>query len=99
MLLQLKPGWNGQVDLPIVKKLLIIDYSLLIKDVFPWGEELSEGIDHKIFCESFFAQPDLFLRLRPGHENIAIEKISNAGIYFKKTISKSWYQKIQRFCS
>src|SRR6266404_6685759 len=78
MLLQLKPGWNGQVDLPIVKKLLIIDYSLLIKDIFPWGEELSEGIDHKKFCESFLAQPDLFLRLRPGYENITIEKLSKA---------------------
>ena len=81
---QLKPGWNKQIDLPVRSKLLIINSSLLIADVFPWKNELSEGIDHDKFCESFFAQPDLFLRLRPGYEDMAKKKLRDAGFDFKE---------------
>src|SRR6266404_7954861 len=35
---ELRPEWNDQINLPTDKKLLIINYSLLIKDIFPWGE-------------------------------------------------------------
>jgi 16S rRNA (cytosine967-C5)-methyltransferase len=84
ILQQLKPEWNEHVDLPVVKKLLIINYSLLIKDVFPWENALTGGIDHEKFCESFFVQPDLFLRLRPGYENMAKEKLLNAKINFRE---------------
>jgi 16S rRNA (cytosine967-C5)-methyltransferase len=93
ILQQLKPEWNKQVDLPADKKLLIIparlrqsggNYSLLIEDVFPWKEKLSETIDQEKFGESFFVQPDLFLRLRPGNENSVKEKLLQAGINFKE---------------
>ena len=52
--------------------------------MFPWKQELSEGIDYEKFCESFFIQPDLFLRVRPGYENSVKEKLSGGKIYFKK---------------
>lgn len=75
MLEQLKPEWNKHIDLPMRSKLVILNlpagqtgHSLLTEDVFPWNEELSEGINYERFCESFFIQPDLFLRLRPGYE-------------------------------
>jgi 16S rRNA (cytosine967-C5)-methyltransferase len=86
----LRPQWNEKCDLPLSRKLLIINlpagragYSLLITEVFPWQDELSEGVDHRKFCESFFVQPDLFLRLRPGKEKMVIEKLQQAGIDFK----------------
>ena len=63
------------VDLSLNEKLLIINYSLLIPEIFPWKDELSEGIDHEKFCKSFFVQPDLFLRLRPGKEKLVKEKL------------------------
>jgi 16S rRNA (cytosine967-C5)-methyltransferase len=93
ILAQLKPEWNVKINLPADKKLLIIsarlrqsggNYSLLIKDVFPWKEEVSPGINYEKFCESFFVQPDLFLRLRPGYENIVKEKLLEAAIDFKE---------------
>ncbi len=59
-----------------------------IFNVFPWQYELSEGIDYKKFCESFFIQPDLFLRLRPGKEEIVKRKLRQAGID-SKTISET----------
>jgi 16S rRNA (cytosine967-C5)-methyltransferase len=81
---QLRPEWNEKIDLPADKRLLITNYSLLVKDVFPWKEKVSPGINHEKFCESFFVQPDLFLRLRPGYESIAIDKLLKAGIDFKE---------------
>jgi len=91
----LKPDWNEKCHLPLNEKLLIIDppagragSSLLIPEIFPWKDELSEGIDHEKFCHSFFIQPDLFLRLRPGKEKIVSQKLKQAGIDFK-TISET----------
>jgi len=81
---QLRPEWNEKIDLPADKKLLITNHSLLVKDVFPWKEEVSPGINHEKFCESFFVQPDLFLRLRPGYESIVKEKLLKAQIDFKE---------------
>ncbi len=52
------------------------------EEVFPWRNELSAGIDHKNLCQSFFIQPNLFLRIRPGHEKAAREKLSAAGLEF-----------------
>ena len=83
ILAALKPEWNEKCELPLNEKLLIINSSLLISEFFPWKEELSEGIDHEDFCRSFFIQPDLFLRLRPGKEKIVIQKLKQAGIDFK----------------
>jgi 16S rRNA (cytosine967-C5)-methyltransferase len=83
VLAALKPEWNEKCKLPLNEKLLINNHSLLIQNVFPWKDELSEGVDHEIFSQSFFIQPDLFLRLRPGKEKIVIQKIRQAGIDFK----------------
>jgi 16S rRNA (cytosine967-C5)-methyltransferase len=77
---QLKPGLNEKVDLPVKEK-------LLIEDVFPWKEELSEGIDYEKFCESFFTQPDLFIRLRPGREKGVKTKLLDHGINFSEISS------------
>lgn len=79
----LKPDWNDKCILPLAEKLLITDSSLLIPEIFPWKEELSEGIDHENFCRSFLVQPDLFLRLRPGKEKTVIQKLQQAGIDFR----------------
>ena len=82
MLEQLKPEWSEKIELPIRGKLLIINSSLLIDQVFPFKEQLSNGIDHEKFCESFFIQPDLFIRLRPEYENLVKRKLLDQGINF-----------------
>lgn len=83
LLEELKPEWDEQVRLSLKEKLLILHHSLHITDVFPWISELSEGIDHEKFSESFFIQPGLFLRMRPGHESEVKRKLQDAGFYFK----------------
>jgi len=91
---QLKPEWNKHIDFPIRRKLPILNppagrtvYSKLIEDLFPWHEELSEGINYESFCESFFVQPNLFLRVRPGHENKVREKLRDGKIDFDEITS------------
>ena len=79
----LKPEWNDKVQLPIRGKLLIINYSLLITEVFPWKDQLSNGIDHEGFCESFFIQPDVFIRARPGQIETVVKKLQIADCRFQ----------------
>jgi 16S rRNA (cytosine967-C5)-methyltransferase len=86
LLEQLKGEWNKKAGSPLSEKLLNINYSL-ISHVFPWKEELSDGIDYEKFCESFFIQPDLFMRLRPGYENIVKTKLLDHGISFSEITS------------
>ena len=82
MLEQLKREWNKKTGLRFSEKLLIINYSLLISDVFPFKQQMSSGMDHENFGESFFIQPDLFIRLRPGCEDMVKTKLLAGGINF-----------------
>jgi 16S rRNA (cytosine967-C5)-methyltransferase len=81
VLQQIRPGWNSQVHASIAQKLSLIAVPLL-NDVFPWNEYISDGLDHKKFCESFFFQPNLYLRTRPRHEQSVKDKLLNSGISF-----------------
>lgn len=90
VLAQLKPEWNEQANMPLAEK-----YSLLngmidasthpLQAVFPWKDSLSEGIDYPAFLESFFIQPDLFLRVRPGMWDAVTKKLQEAAISFTAT--------------
>ncbi len=82
MLGALKPDWNERVLLPVSEKCPMLNAQCSIFNVFPWKDELSEGIDHEKYCQSFLIQPDLFIRLRPGKEKIVIQKLQRAGIDF-----------------
>lgn len=88
ILAALRPDWNKKVLLkPEEKYSMVNDPGLTgersMLNVFPSEKELSEGIEHEKFVKSFFVQPDLFLRLRPGKETRVKEKLKNAGIEFR----------------
>jgi 16S rRNA (cytosine967-C5)-methyltransferase len=78
------PEWNRAVELPLQEKLKLADPSFVLKEIFPWQEELSEGIVHEDFCRSFLVQPDLFLRMRPGMRGIVMSKLTDSGIRFRE---------------
>jgi 16S rRNA (cytosine967-C5)-methyltransferase len=84
---ELKPGWNASVHLPLKEKCLMFNAPFSMLNVFPWQNELSDGIEHEKFSESFFVQPDLFLRLRPGVDQKLRSKLIAAGIDFKEVSS------------
>ena len=75
-----KPEWNEIITKPIADKIEIAGF--IPDDVFPWAEALSTGIDAELFRYSFFKQPDLFLRIRPGNKETVIKKLQDAGIVF-----------------
>jgi 16S rRNA (cytosine967-C5)-methyltransferase len=99
LLQHLKPDWNEQANLPLTDKIQLagIDpvlqdhpgghapdsYRDILHDIFPWQEALSANINYKMFCASFFTQPDLFLRLRPGAAPVVKSKLQQAGIAFR----------------
>ena len=57
--------------------------SFELEDIFPWKEELSEGIDSYDFSLSHMIQPDLFLRIRPGKEDAVTKKLKLNDITFR----------------
>lgn len=83
ILASLKPEWNDRVELPLTEKYSMIAGPAQIPVVFPWENELSNGIGFGEFNASFFNQPDLFLRIRPGNESLVAEKLLKAGIEFR----------------
>jgi 16S rRNA (cytosine967-C5)-methyltransferase len=84
MLATLRPEWNDKVALLPKEKYALLSHQQSVHDVFPWKDELSEGIDHDQFSGSFFIQPDLFLRLRPGKKSAVLEKLRGAALQFEQ---------------
>lgn len=76
-----KPEWNEMISKPIADKIKIL--GLTIDNVFPWADELSAGIEFQPYAYSFFNQPDLFLRVRPGMQEIVVQKLREAGLSFE----------------
>ncbi len=80
----LKPAWHEFSSMKPENKLLALHTPFGITDIFPWKDELSEGIDHPVFCQSFLVQPSLFLRIRPGKEKPVLLKLSGAALPFNQ---------------
>ncbi len=76
-----KPEWNGIITKPAAEKLKVLGFA--IDELFPWQDELSAGIEFEAFGLSFFNQPDLFLRIRPGYKEVVIKKLQDAGFKFE----------------
>jgi 16S rRNA (cytosine967-C5)-methyltransferase len=82
---ELKPGWNEKALLNVEEKIseLSLDYSpFSIHQLFPFTDDLSEGIDADAFAKSFLIQPDLFLRIRPGYKEAVLKKLKVSGLKF-----------------
>jgi len=83
LLKNLKPEWNKKVTLPVEEKLVVCGFTSA--DIFPWQDQLSEGTGAEAFSLSFFTQPDLFIRIRPGFENTVLQKLATAGSSYEPT--------------
>ena len=80
---QVKPEWNAEIEKPLKVKLAKGNWQLATMEIFPYQDELSEGIDFEKFNQSFLIQPDLFLRIRPGNNKKVTGKLSGAGLAYK----------------
>jgi len=81
-----KPEWALCIGFDLDEKIKLVkaayrDFKL--EDVFPWADQLSTGIDKQQFLKSFFIQPDLYIRVIKGSEQIVKGTLTKAGITFK----------------
>jgi len=64
------PQLAEQVELPVPAKLALVSDvypAFRLEEVFPFSVLLSEEIDKEAFFQSFFIQPDLFIRVQQNH--------------------------------
>lgn len=80
----LKPEWSEYSALPLKEKMTFLDASQ-VRSIFPFADECSNEIERELFQLSFLQQPDLFLRIRPGKEQIVVKKLKEAGVDFSLT--------------
>lgn len=74
----IQPGWTQLVNLSTEEKLR--SCRLPLNDIFPFADELSNGIDKKLFSLSLLTQPDLFIRIRPSHKKNVLGLIQKNNI-------------------
>ena len=60
-----------------------------LEELFPWQDELSEGVDGTVFSLSHLIQPFLYLRIRPGFEKTVIQRLRDLDIPFQKITATS----------
>lgn len=72
------PAMAAQMELPVKAKLELIQQTFAdfkLTDVFSFHQNLSAEVEKEDFFESFFTQPDLFLRITAGHLKPLLEAL------------------------
>ncbi len=82
ILMVLKREWNEKASLPVNKKIALVKKIFSPADIFPFKNELSNGMDAAAFCKSFLIQPDLFLRIRPQKNGLVIRKLKRSKLLY-----------------
>ncbi|QNA43348.1 RsmB/NOP family class I SAM-dependent RNA methyltransferase [Lacibacter sediminis] len=83
LLLHLKPEWNDVIEMRLEKKLELLNSTVNASSIFPFTNELSDGIDAAGFAFSHLQQPDLFLRIRPGRKDTVLHQLKAADVSFQ----------------
>lgn len=82
-----KPEWIKNWNADLEQRVGFIEqlYPVFsIQHIYPWKEEMSEGVELPELSIGEFTQPDLFIRVRPGFETVVRTKLSDAAIPFQE---------------
>jgi len=82
----------GQVTSPLVEKIALLQKryaKFKLEDVFPFHEQLSTTIDKNELLQSFFIQPNLFIRVKGTHIQAVINQLVANDIPFEETIENA----------
>jgi 16S rRNA (cytosine967-C5)-methyltransferase len=84
----MKPSWNQMMAVTAEEKANIINREDLItpidlSNIFPFSDELSEGINKDAFTLSHLHQPDLFIRIRPGYQEAVLNALGKHDIQYE----------------
>jgi 16S rRNA (cytosine967-C5)-methyltransferase len=80
LLQELSPELNEKIAWPLAEKCIYLKVDPYT--VFPFMPQLGAIENANEFALSFFYQPLLFLRVRPGKKNTVLTKLTNAAINF-----------------
>lgn len=81
------PILKDNVGLPVREKLKLVEAAFPtfnLQDVFSFHEALSDTIEKQEFFESFFTQPDLFIRTTNGKQHDVAALLETEGIAVQK---------------
>lgn len=80
-----RPDLNEKIYSTVEEKVKIagIHEGLILNEVFPFTEFLSEDIDKESFLRSFFIQPDLYIRIHPQALTWVLKVLQESGIEFR----------------
>ncbi|MFA4866610.1 MAG: RsmB/NOP family class I SAM-dependent RNA methyltransferase [Pedobacter sp.] len=81
------PALKDNLNLQVQEKIKLIQGAypeFKLSDVFSFHEALSESIVKQEFFESFFTQPDLFIRTAKGQQDYIATKLDSEGIVAEK---------------
>jgi len=76
-----RPDLNEKISISTDEKLSFLN--IKETDIFPFTDELGEGIDKHFFSLSFLLQPAIYLRTRAGRKNIVVDKLTHAAADFE----------------
>jgi len=57
---------------------------LVLSEVFPFTDHLSDGIEERKFLSSLFIQPDLFIRINPSSLSAVLKTIQESSIEYRQ---------------
>lgn len=79
--------WKAAWDAALSLRLVFVEKhypTFSTAAIFPWHAVCSESIDSDLFAVSHLVQPDLFLRIRPGHADKVKQALATNGIPFRE---------------
>lgn len=76
---------HENIMMPLDEKVeyLTTRYGFVLKEVFPFPEQLSEGVDRQHFLLSHFVQPDLFIRVKRSQLEVVRQFFDREGIPYE----------------
>ncbi|HQT22354.1 MAG: RNA methyltransferase [Sphingobacteriales bacterium 17-39-43] len=79
-----RPDLNEKIYLTSDEKINFasLNEGLVMDEVFPFTEHLSDGIDKGAFLRSFFVQPDLFIRIHPKAVSWVLKTLEESNVDF-----------------
>ncbi|WP_262245679.1 RsmB/NOP family class I SAM-dependent RNA methyltransferase [Parapedobacter soli] len=82
----LLPGLAAHIGASLQEKISVLEAntSFRLADVFPFHQFLSVGIDHRLFIESLFVQPDLYIRIRPPYRDEVVAALDGSGTNYRQ---------------
>lgn len=79
------PDWFDKFELELDKKIALVQQkypAFKLTEVFAFKAPISDGIEEADFLNSFFIQPDLFIRVRGTHIQAVLNQLQAANVPF-----------------